>query len=95
MSEQRTVWGIGLATTSENGTILDTWFPVVHTGAPDDADTAATPAWAEYAGNDARRAVNVDIVTVTIDLKSGEAEATIWTNDLSHAYVHENSAYSS
>ena len=47
MSEQRTVWGIGLATTSENGTILDTWFPVVHTGAPDDADTAATPAWAE------------------------------------------------
>ena len=33
-------------------------------------------------------------VTVTIDLKSGDAEATIWTNDLTHAYVHENSAYS-
>ncbi|HLU41880.1 MAG TPA: bifunctional glutamate N-acetyltransferase/amino-acid acetyltransferase ArgJ [Microthrixaceae bacterium] len=34
-------------------------------------------------------------VTVTIDLKAGDARATIWTNDLTHAYVHENSAYSS
>ncbi|MEE3920810.1 hypothetical protein V2I01_29400 [Micromonospora sp. BRA006-A] len=25
---------------------------------------------------------------------SGADAATIWTNDLSHAYVHENSAYS-
>lgn len=33
-------------------------------------------------------------VSVTIDLKSGRATATIWTNDLTHAYVHENSAYS-
>ena len=42
---------------------------------------------------------NVDLsgrdVSVTIDLKSGGARATIWTNDLTHAYVHENSAYSS
>jgi glutamate N-acetyltransferase/amino-acid N-acetyltransferase len=34
-------------------------------------------------------------VSVTIDLKSGDARATVWTNDLTHAYVHENSAYSS
>jgi glutamate N-acetyltransferase/amino-acid N-acetyltransferase len=34
-------------------------------------------------------------VTVEIDLKSGDVEATIWTNDLTHAYVHENSAYAS
>ncbi len=34
-------------------------------------------------------------VTVTIDLKSGPERATVWTNDLTHAYVHENSAYSS
>ncbi|TXJ06578.1 MAG: bifunctional ornithine acetyltransferase/N-acetylglutamate synthase, partial [Aeromicrobium sp.] len=33
-------------------------------------------------------------VTVTINLNSGAAEATVWTNDLTHAYVHENSAYS-
>ena len=34
-------------------------------------------------------------VSVTVDLKSGPARATVWTNDLTHAYVHENSAYSS
>lgn len=34
-------------------------------------------------------------VTVDIDLGAGSAEATIWTNDLTHDYVHENSAYSS
>ena len=28
-------------------------------------------------------------------LKAGDAQATVWTNDLTHAYVHENSAYSS
>jgi glutamate N-acetyltransferase/amino-acid N-acetyltransferase len=33
-------------------------------------------------------------VDVTINLKAGDASATIWTNDLTHAYVHENSAYS-
>ncbi len=32
---------------------------------------------------------------VVIDLKTGAAEATILTNDLTHDYVHENSAYSS
>jgi len=30
-----------------------------------------------------------------IDLRSGAHEATIWTNDLTHDYVHENSAYAS
>lgn len=30
-----------------------------------------------------------------IDLKTGDATATILTNDLTHDYVHENSAYSS
>lgn len=32
---------------------------------------------------------------ILIDLKAGDAEATILTNDLTHDYVHENSAYSS
>ena len=34
-------------------------------------------------------------VRVDIDLHAGHATATIWTNDLTHDYVHENSAYSS
>jgi glutamate N-acetyltransferase/amino-acid N-acetyltransferase len=33
-------------------------------------------------------------VTITIDLRTGDAEATLWTNDLTAMYVHENSAYS-
>jgi len=33
-------------------------------------------------------------VTVTVDLHAGTAAATVFTNDLSHGYVHENSAYS-
>jgi glutamate N-acetyltransferase/amino-acid N-acetyltransferase len=34
-------------------------------------------------------------VDIQIDLKVGAHTATIWTNDLTHDYVHENSAYSS
>jgi glutamate N-acetyltransferase/amino-acid N-acetyltransferase len=33
-------------------------------------------------------------VHVLVDLHAGDATATVWTNDLTHAYVHENSAYS-
>jgi glutamate N-acetyltransferase/amino-acid N-acetyltransferase len=34
-------------------------------------------------------------VNIVVDLHAGDSAATIWTNDLSHAYVEENSAYSS
>lgn len=33
-------------------------------------------------------------VHILIDLHAGAASATVWTNDLTHDYVHENSAYS-
>ncbi|MCU0284510.1 MAG: bifunctional glutamate N-acetyltransferase/amino-acid acetyltransferase ArgJ [Candidatus Nanopelagicales bacterium] len=33
-------------------------------------------------------------VTIAIDLHAGDATATVWTNDLTAMYVHENSAYS-
>ena len=33
-------------------------------------------------------------VHVLVDLHAGTQTATIWTNDLTHDYVHENSAYS-
>ena len=47
----------------------------------------------------ARTARQVDLaahreVHVVIDLHAGDAAATVWTNDLTHDYVHENSAYS-
>ena len=34
------------------------------------------------------------LVSIDIDLNVGDNSATVMTNDLSHAYVHENSAYS-
>lgn len=32
---------------------------------------------------------------VLVNLRAGSSRATVWTNDLTHDYVHENSAYSS
>ena len=34
-------------------------------------------------------------VHVVVDLHAGDQTVTVWTNDLTHDYVHENSAYSS
>jgi glutamate N-acetyltransferase/amino-acid N-acetyltransferase len=34
-------------------------------------------------------------IHILVDLNAGNSTATIWTNDLSHGYVEENSAYSS
>ena len=34
-------------------------------------------------------------VVIEIDLRAGDQSGVIWTNDLTHDYVHENSAYSS
>lgn len=50
-----------------------------------DATAVADPATVDLSGFDA---------VVRIDLHAGQATATVWTNDLSHGYVHENSAYS-
>lgn len=49
------------------------------------------------AASDIREPVDISerTVDIAIDLHSGNETATVWTNDLSHAYVHENSAYSS
>ena len=33
-------------------------------------------------------------VRIRVDLHAGTAQSTVWTNDLTHDYVHENSAYS-
>ncbi|HWJ10237.1 MAG TPA: bifunctional glutamate N-acetyltransferase/amino-acid acetyltransferase ArgJ [Nocardioides sp.] len=66
---------------------------------PADLDVAMNGVWVCRNSTPAEDPALVDLgpraVTVTIDLKVGDAEATVWTNDLTHAYVHENSAYSS
>ncbi len=66
---------------------------------PADLDVAMNGVWVCRGSEPDESPDRVDMtgreVTVTIDLKAGTERATVWTNDLTHAYVHENSAYSS
>ncbi|HEY3014578.1 MAG TPA: bifunctional glutamate N-acetyltransferase/amino-acid acetyltransferase ArgJ [Nocardioides sp.] len=66
---------------------------------PADLDVAMNGVWVCKQSTPAADPATVDLkpreVSVTIDLKAGSERATVWTNDLTHAYVHENSAYSS
>jgi glutamate N-acetyltransferase/amino-acid N-acetyltransferase len=66
---------------------------------PADLDVAMNGVWVCRQSTPAEDPSKVDLsgrqVEVVIDLKSGDERGTVWTNDLTHAYVHENSAYSS
>lgn len=91
MSETRWVWGVGLATISDGGTVLDTWFPAPAFGrAPSGGDTSSLDA---QAGPDERRAVSVEVVTVEIDLDAapqGTSDAYLRLHALSHRLVAPN-----
>lgn len=82
-------WGRVLASIGTTQAVFD----------PLDLDVAMNGVWVCRASTPAEDPAAVDLtrreVTVTVDLKSGAHRATVWTNDLTHAYVHENSAYSS
>jgi glutamate N-acetyltransferase/amino-acid N-acetyltransferase len=66
---------------------------------PDAVDVAINGVWVCRDGATGEDRELVDMsgreVLITIDLRAGQASATVWTNDLTAAYVHENSAYSS
>ncbi|MFI6762086.1 bifunctional glutamate N-acetyltransferase/amino-acid acetyltransferase ArgJ [Micromonospora sp. NPDC050417] len=66
---------------------------------PDQLDVAVNGVWVCRSGAAAEDRTKVDLggrdVTIEVRLNAGTEAATVWTNDLSHAYVHENSAYSS
>ncbi len=61
-------------------------------------DVAVNGVWVCRAAGVGEDRAAVDMspreIRVVVDLHAGEASATVWTNDLTHAYVHENSAYS-
>jgi 2,3,4,5-tetrahydropyridine-2-carboxylate N-succinyltransferase len=88
-------WGSGLATISEDGTVLDTWFPAPALGRiPDDVDPAAVPdALAVHVGPDDRRGVHLEAVTVEIALDTAPAstpDAYLRLHALSHLLVQPN-----
>jgi glutamate N-acetyltransferase / amino-acid N-acetyltransferase len=66
---------------------------------PDEVDVAVNgvPVCRGGAAGDDRSKVDLigRAVHVLVDLHAGAETATVWTNDLSIGYVHENSAYSS
>ncbi|HYN93937.1 MAG TPA: bifunctional glutamate N-acetyltransferase/amino-acid acetyltransferase ArgJ [Pilimelia sp.] len=82
-------WGRILAAVGTTGAAFE----------PDAVDVAVNGVWVCRGGAAADDRSKVDLagraVTITVDLHAGAATATIRTNDLSHGYVHENSAYSS
>jgi glutamate N-acetyltransferase/amino-acid N-acetyltransferase len=82
-------WGRVLASVGTTSATFD----------PADLDVAMNGVWVCRGSAPHEDPARVDLsgrsVTVTIDLKAGEESATVWTSDLTHAYVHENSAYSS
>jgi glutamate N-acetyltransferase/amino-acid N-acetyltransferase len=66
---------------------------------PDDLAVAVNGVWLCRAGSAGEDRELCDLsgrqVHVVVDLNAGTDTVTVWTNDLSKEYVHENSAYSS
>jgi len=95
MADERWVWGTGLATSAEDGTVLDTWFPAPASGRlPLGYDPEMPPENLErLAVPDPRRAVTVDLVTIEIDLDAAPAstsDAYLRLHALSHRLVRPN-----
>ena len=95
MTDERWVWGVGLATTAEDGTVLDTWFPSPAAGRiplgydpqmpPDELDRLAVA--------DPRRAVTVDVVAIEVDLDAAPTstpDAYLRLHALSHLLALPN-----
>jgi 2,3,4,5-tetrahydropyridine-2-carboxylate N-succinyltransferase len=83
-------WGHGIATVTEDGTVLDVWFPEPRLGAPDDS-TGATADLDALAGPDDVRRVSREVRRVAVtDLQAAPASTEdIWLrlHLLSHRLV--------
>ncbi len=81
-------WGRVLAAVGTTSAVFD----------PDEVSVAINDVWVCKNGGPADDRTVVDLkprdVTITIDLAAGLAQAMVRTTDLTAAYVHENSAYS-
>ncbi|MCZ6501788.1 MAG: bifunctional glutamate N-acetyltransferase/amino-acid acetyltransferase ArgJ [Gammaproteobacteria bacterium] len=54
------------------------------------ANGTRDPGYVESMGDEA---MSTEEITITVDLKSGDCEETVWTSDLSHEYVRINAEY--
>jgi 2,3,4,5-tetrahydropyridine-2-carboxylate N-succinyltransferase len=95
MSDDGWIWGAGLATTADNGTVLDTWYPSPERGrVPLGFDPAIPPADLDrLAVRDERRGVSVDVVAIDIELEAppvSTSDAYLRLHALSHRLVEPN-----
>ncbi len=95
MTENKSAWGIGLATIAANGTTLDTWFPTPELGAaPADIEShPLTAALAKAAREDAARGTRQEVVTRVISLDEPPRDASdayLRLHLLSHRLVKPN-----
>jgi 2,3,4,5-tetrahydropyridine-2-carboxylate N-succinyltransferase len=88
----RSGWGLGLATVTDSGSVLDTWYPSPQLGeAPDDAGPHAVPAdLSALQDADPHRRVRQTVVRTVIDLDAPPADvpdAYLRLHLLSHRLV--------
>src|SRR5512143_2898162 len=91
-SSSRTAWGYGLATVTDAGAVLDTWYPSPVLGAaPEDAGPHAVPAdLASLEDADPHRRVRQTVLRTIIDLDAAPADvpdAYLRLHLLSHRLV--------
>ena len=92
MSDQRSAWGLGLATSDQDGQVLDVWYPSPQLGpAPEANGPYDVPAaLASLAGTDPARGVQLRVVRTEIDLDAAPADpadAYLRLHLLSHRLV--------
>ncbi len=73
MTETRAAWAYGLATSTDGGAVLDTWYPEPHLGEPP-ADAEVPPELRALETDDAARGVRVRGVRTVIDLDAAPAD---------------------
>lgn len=93
----RTAWGYGLATITESGTILDTWYPAPHVGAaPEAPGPYDVPAdLSSLEGTDPHRRVRQTVLRTIIDLDAPPADvpdAYLRLHLLSHRLIRPHGA---
>src|SRR5690554_555991 len=85
------VWGHGLATIADDGTVLDTWYPAPSVTEPASHEPPADLA--PHLGPDERREVRVEHAVVGIDLDAAPESTTdayLRLHALSHLLVRPN-----
>jgi 2,3,4,5-tetrahydropyridine-2-carboxylate N-succinyltransferase len=70
-STTRSAWGVGLATLTDDGQVLDTWYPAPVLGGP----SSAPEGLEKLAGHDEARRVRREVVERSIDLDAAPADA--------------------